>query len=561
MLGRTRFYMGLVVASLLFIFLAGGTVLAQAPVTGQHMDDNWQATYWNNMTFAGSAVLQRAEGSLDHSWGVGAPDPSVSADRFSARWTRYIDVSPGAYRFTAVSDDGIRVWVDGELIINLWNDHPATTSTAQMNMGVGHHLVQVDYYENIGDAVARLTWEPASTSINNWRGEYYNNTVLSGAPVLVRDDANVDYNWGNSAPAPGVVNADNFSVRWTRQIEMAANTYRFTATSDDGIRMWVDGEQILNAWNDHAAQTISNNKSLSAGTHQVIVEYYEHAGDAVARLTWEPVAAATGWRGEYYNNMTLSGSPALVRYDADINFNWGAGSPAPGFVGADSFSVRWSRTVNLPAGNYRFTVTTDDGARLWVNDHELIDAWKDQAATTYTGDIYLPGGDVPIKLEYYENGQFAIAMLSWSISGGPPQGSIIVDDTSPGFVKGGSPTAWHGENEGYGNHLTWTQNNDLARPDYNWARWYPNLRSGRYEVFVYIPNRFSTTSQAYYWVAHRNGYTLRVVDQSKNSGQWVSLGTYNFQGTRTDYVSLSDVTNEPYLSHLVAFDAIKWEAR
>jgi hypothetical protein len=209
-------------------------------------------------------------------------------------------------------------------------------------------------------------------------------------------------------------------------------------------------------------------------------------------------------------------------------------------------------------------MTVDDGGRLWVNGHLLIDAWKDQAPRTYTGDIYLPGGGVPVKMEYYENTGDAIAKLSWikaNGSPGPSPGTIIVDNGDKGFVKGGAASSWRGEPEGYAGDLLWTKNNDRVRPNYNWARWYPGLKAGRYEVFVYIPHRFSTTAKARYWVSHRDGLTLRVVNQSAYSNQWVSLGTYRFRGSSDDYVSLADVTFEPYLSRLIAFDAVKWVPR
>jgi hypothetical protein len=62
-------------------------------------------------------------------------------------------------------------------------------------------------------------------------------------------------------------------------------------------------------------------------------------------------------------------------------------------------------------------------------------------------------------------------------------------------------------------------------------------------------------------VSHRDGYTLRLVDQSANGDCWVSLGTYWFRGNRDDYVSLADLTYEPYRSRLIGFDAVKWEPR
>jgi hypothetical protein len=62
-------------------------------------------------------------------------------------------------------------------------------------------------------------------------------------------------------------------------------------------------------------------------------------------------------------------------------------------------------------------------------------------------------------------------------------------------------------------------------------------------------------------VSHRDGFTLRRVDQSANGKRWVSLGTYWFRGTNSEYVSLADVTFEPHASRLVGYDAVKWEPR
>ena len=97
---------------------------------------------------------------------------------------------------------------------------------------------------------------------------------------------------------------------------------------------------------------------------------------------------------------------------------------------------------------------------------------------------------------------------------------------------------------------------------YNYARWYPALvADGRYEVFAHIPNLYSTTGNARYWVAHADGFTLHPVNQNLPGPYWASLGTYRFTGTSSDYVSLSDVTYETRLTRMVAFDAMKFEPR
>lgn len=390
-----------------------------------------------------------------------------------------------------------------------------------------------------------------------WQAQYWNNISLNGVPVLERTEAAIDYDWGNGSP-DSRVSADNFSARWTRYLDLAAGSYRFTVNSDDGVRLWVDNTLLINDWSDHSVRVAVADVALSAGHHLVKVEFYEHTGLAVMRVSWASISApVSGWLGEYYNNDVLSGSPALVRADSAINFNWGHNAPAPG-VDPDTFSVRWTQSPVFTAGNYRFTTTADDGVRLWVNGHLLIDEWQEQSVRTFTADMYLPAGTIPIKVEYCE--LYGLAEARFTTARLDSTGTVV-DNDSAGFVKGGSTTGWNTQYEGFGGSLLWTRNNDQVRPNYNWARWYPSLAAGRYEVFVYIPNRFSTTGQARYWVSHYDGYTLRVVNQSAYSDQWVSLGTYRFRGSNSDYVSLADITYEPRLSRLIGFDAVKWEPR
>ncbi len=395
----------------------------------------------------------------------------------------------------------------------------------------------------------------------SWQASYWNNISLSGAPAWEETVAHLNWDWGYGSPHPYVA-TEGFSARWTRIAPFQAGTYRFTATADDGIRVYVDQRLIIDEWRDQPARTFSTELALAGGPHEVVVEYYEQTGVAVARLSWTRISDEVGaWRGEYYPNRWLSGSPAIVRSDENIDFDWGYGSPGVG-VPSDDFSVRWTRTARLESGHYRFTTTTDDGVRLWVNDHLLIDEWRDQASRSYSGTIHV-SGDARIRMEYYERGGVASARLTWTRMDDepPPPGVVIVDNDDPGFRKGGSPRTWHTAQEGHGGTLLWTKVNDRVRPRYNWVRWYPALEAGRYEVYVYIPAHYATTGNARYWVAHYDGFTLRQVNQGANGGRWVSLGTFTFDGTGDEYVSLSDVTNEPYLSRLIAFDAVQWVRR
>ncbi|MGD9406332.1 MAG: PA14 domain-containing protein [Anaerolineae bacterium] len=395
---------------------------------------------------------------------------------------------------------------------------------------------------------------------SSWQATYFDDTRgYAAAPVVERQDARIDFDWGYGAPAAGM-SANHFSVRWQCTRHFEAGTYRFTTTSDDGLRLYVDGQPVVDAWFDHPARTFTSEIALAEGTHEVVVTYYENTGVAVAKASWARASIPPGeWHAEYFDNRWLGGAPVLTRSDKFIDFDWGYGSPDP-TIPSNDFGVSWTRTVDFEPGLYRFTTTTDDGVRLWAGEHMVIDQWRDQWAQSHSGTAYLSGETV-VHMETYEHTGVAVARLRWTRVDDAPPGEVIVDNGDPGFEKGGAATAWRAAAGGYGGDLLWTWNNRRVRSGYNWARWYPDLAPGRYEILVHVPEGYSTTAQARYWVSHRNGYSLRRVDQSANGGRWVSLGTYGFRGSRQDYVSLADVTFEPYLSRLIAFDAVKWVAR
>ena len=118
------------------------------------------------------------------------------------------------------------------------------------------------------------------------RAEYFANKTLSGQPTVVRTDKAVDFNWGRG-PAPGV-RAENFSVRWTGSLKpRTSGEYTLGFTGDDGYRLWLDGNLLVEDWRDHLPATAFAKVSLEAGrSYEVKIEYYQGKGAAVARLEW-----------------------------------------------------------------------------------------------------------------------------------------------------------------------------------------------------------------------------------------------------------------------------------
>ena len=133
---------------------------------------------------------------------------------------------------------------------------------------------------------------PGTCADGTFAAQYFNNVNLAGTPALTRCENTIDNNWGFTSPSNGV-NNDNFSARWTGRDNFAAGTYEFTATGDDGIRIYVDDVAVVDGWKDQPATTYTGRRTLSAGLHNVRVEFYDRTRDAVASVDWAPIAAPT----------------------------------------------------------------------------------------------------------------------------------------------------------------------------------------------------------------------------------------------------------------------------
>ena len=280
----------------LFFTQAPGTI-TDPPAPGTNVNcaaDQWKAQYYSNTTFSGFAENTRCETAINYDFGNGSPAGTfVGPDQFSVRWSRTITApAAGQYTFNARADDGVRILVDGQLIMNEWRDQGPTNFSATVNLSAGTHSVVVEYYENGGGAEATVSFTaPPPPGVvcdpGLFSTQWYDNRTLTGTPVAGTCEAVIDNDWGNGAPAVPGVPADNFSVRWTRTIGVVqAAEYTFSATADDGVRVFVDGSPVINAWFDQGPTTYTGTVTLQPGPHEVRVEYYDSSAGAVAKASW-----------------------------------------------------------------------------------------------------------------------------------------------------------------------------------------------------------------------------------------------------------------------------------
>ncbi|NOT58941.1 MAG: cadherin-like domain-containing protein, partial [Acidobacteria bacterium] len=118
------------------------------------------------------------------------------------------------------------------------------------------------------------------------RGEYFDNVDLT-LSKLVRTDATVDFDWGTGSPDP-TIDADLFSVRWTGQVQAKfSETYTFYTVSDNGVRLWVNNQLLVDNWTLHTP--VENNGTITLVANQkygIRMEFYEDTILATARLLW-----------------------------------------------------------------------------------------------------------------------------------------------------------------------------------------------------------------------------------------------------------------------------------
>ncbi|HYE05164.1 MAG TPA: PA14 domain-containing protein, partial [Planctomycetota bacterium] len=252
--------------------------------------------------------------------------PSDVADNYGTCMSGYITAPvAGTYVFTIAGDDNCELWIatDGNPANKRriamvpgwtgpreWSKFVEQTSAGialvagqrcfiealQKEGGGGDNLAVAWRFPNgaveapipghrLTPFVRSVTQPPSGTG-DGLTATYHDDMGLADAR-LTRVDGTVDFAWGEASPA-SVIAADTFSVRWTGSVEAAfTEQYEFLTTSDDGIRLWIDGALIIDQWNDHGPTVHGGLAQLVAGRrHAVRLEYFENGGGATARLEW-----------------------------------------------------------------------------------------------------------------------------------------------------------------------------------------------------------------------------------------------------------------------------------
>lgn len=350
----------------------------------------YYAYYFNNMDMSGVPAVTRCETAIKHSWSTAAPAVGVSANNFSARWTNTLNVPvAGTYSFTTVSDDGVRLYVDDVLVIDHWLAHTAATDKVSLYLGAGDHAIKMEYYEKTAYATAIL------------------NILLVNKPPVIK-----------AIPGQTIYQAQSFKP-------INLNLYATDPDAGDQITWSVAGNTNI------AVNIDSNNMATLSfpyiwkGYETLTFKATDKYGASIStkatfRVNIIPSCPLGQYKAQYFNNMTLTGIPAFTRCEDTPQYDWAGDSPLPG-INADNFSVRWIGSIRfLKAGYYRFTTTSDDGLRLYVDGVLGINNWTDHSSTENVYAKYLSAAYHQVRIDYYENGGDAVAKLSHTGPGNKP---------------------------------------------------------------------------------------------------------------------------------------------
>jgi CSLREA domain-containing protein len=385
--------------------------------------------------YHGNAVLSqligvRPEGPIDADWGFENPQPRLPADSFSVRWSGEISAEfAEPYVFHVTADDGVRLWLDGELLLDGWRSQPRSersTSPRVLEAGRSYPLV-LEYFDSALEAGVQLAWSSASTPkqiipASRMRFTPFRDDDADGVPdscdTSDRDgDGLSDSEEAILGTNPDDPDSDRDGLGDGEEIRDFGTNPLASDTDGDGLddanELRLHGTDPLVPDADRAdcnQNAVPDASDIASST----------SADCDANAIPDECRIRGGLTGTYFENPELNGALLLERADGPIRFQWGQGPPGPG-VESDSFSVRWVGEIEPEfSETYTFSAQWNEGLRLWVDGDLVIDGVG--TIQSLSGSIALAAGRrTAIVLEYFEGTGDAHVELRWRSPSTPEQ--------------------------------------------------------------------------------------------------------------------------------------------
>jgi hypothetical protein len=272
-------------------FLACSCVSAQTSgqgLTGQYFLDDGSGTH-----LQGTPVTVGVDPTLNFDFNARPPSNIPSAANFSARWTGKIRPRfTERYLLSTFSDDGVRVLINGQAVIDNYTYHPPTWNSGSIDLlGNQDYDIEVDYFQGMWDAKLQLWWQSASQGneivpqsqlyaaastssqgVANGQGltaEYFaadaSGAHLQGTPTTTEIATTINFDF-IARPPSSVPSGTNFSARFTGKIRPRfSEAYVFSTFSDDGVRVKIGGQTVIDNFTYHPPTWDSNSIVLQAG--------------------------------------------------------------------------------------------------------------------------------------------------------------------------------------------------------------------------------------------------------------------------------------------------------
>lgn len=302
------------------------------------------------ITDTGAAVETRVRSYLDSNC-AGCHRPGGTGAAFDTRFDTAIDqqaIINGDLRDT-LGISGAKVVVPKDLAKSAAHLRMTSTDPVRRMPPVGSNVVHTAAVDLLAQ------WIGALPNGSGLKGEYWTNQdkTLTGTPTVTRTDVVVDFNWGAGSPDASVT-ADRFTARWSGKVQPAVSeTYTFFTTTDDGVRLWVNNQLLIDQWIDQGPTEWSGTIALAVGTqYDVRLEYFENGGGAEAHLRWSsPSIAKTvvpmyrlfpaSGTGQTFASLVVTPASATVVNGGSVRFR-GEARDSGGAPLASQPTITWS---------------------------------------------------------------------------------------------------------------------------------------------------------------------------------------------------------------------------
>jgi len=269
-------------------------------------------------------------------------------------------------------------------------------------LGTGAKVLYAADTPLLNEVFQRQQFVTAPGGAPGLKGEYFNNQDLEGSPALLRTDRLVRFDWGEgSYSADGPV--DHFSARWTGYfIPKTSDDYKFYTSADDGVRLFIDDEQVINDWQRHAETLNSYTRHLEGGHgYKIRLEYFEAVGSASVSLG---VASAREFVGRETKAIAAKADVAIVCVGFDPSSESEGSDRTFGLPPGQDELIRQISSVNQ---NTIVVITSGGSVDMtqWIDRIPgVIEAWyPGQEGGTALAQVlfgeYSPSGKLPASFE------------------------------------------------------------------------------------------------------------------------------------------------------------------